>query len=62
MREGKTALSQKTQLNTGLIERKTNQAEESIILAKSKEQSQEVLKKVILCRDSYFTVSLGNIH
>ena len=46
IREGKTALSGKTQSNTELIERKTSLAQELIILAKSKERSEEILKKV----------------
>jgi phosphate starvation-inducible protein PhoH len=46
IREARNVLSQKTQLNTELIDRKTDDAQELVLLAGSKERNKELLQKV----------------
>lgn len=47
-------LAEKTRLNTQLIEQKSSQAQESTLLAKAKERSQEMLKKVVVSNGLIF--------
>ena len=48
IRDAQSVLAEKTRLNTQLIEQKSSQAQESTLLAKAKERSQEMLKKVVV--------------